>query len=557
MDTKIKSFNNRLNQNAKNRIGQKHKSFVGSCIKDKRLLDNVEMAPFQTAVSMRQDSVDSLGQDAIDVQILPGEDNWAENTTAMTGNTSERSESIDGIDEWSNDERSFDKNCNRYFGLIYTFFIITSAFLTPLVMIILPKLGLFSDTFSMLTVQQKLMYSSCNIECKGHLLGLIFKIALLGIGTWAIFWRSRKVYVPRLFMFQAGVIVLTTFCICTFWLFYIVQITEEAKTAIVGDLAEYKSLVNYAGNLVDTLLFIHYTAVILVEIRHLKPMYYLKVIRSPDGTSRSYAVGQLSIQRAAVWILEKYYTEFPIYNPYLERLPVSKSNKKHLSNFKFYDVDNAISNNDDQHTRSGGSDRAILAAQARRRDSSHNERFYEEHEYERRVRKRKARLITATEEAFSHIQRVNSDVELVANSTPLDPMEAAQSVFPSMARALQKYLRITRQQPRHSIESILKRLAYCLTQDATPRVFLEPFFNTSPILSNEKEKQRNCHHWALVCEGELPSRPISNGCEFQLRHGEVALLCTVEQLPHLYLTEQIALPKSNRFILKVNSENSN
>lgn len=182
------------------------------------------MAPFQTTVSMRQNSIDSLGQSAVDVQILPGEENWAENTTAITGNTSERSESIDGIDEWPNDERSFDQNYIRYLGPIFTLIIVTSSFLSPLVMIILPKLGLLSDAFSMLTVQQKLMYSSCNIQCKGHLLGLMFKITLLGIGTWAIFWRPGKVHVPRLFMFQAGVIMLTTFCVCTFWLFYIVQV---------------------------------------------------------------------------------------------------------------------------------------------------------------------------------------------------------------------------------------------------------------------------------------------------------------------------------------------
>jgi hypothetical protein len=64
----------------------------------------------------------------------------------------------------------------------------------------------------------------------------------------------------------------------------------------------------------------------------------LQVVRSPDGESRAYSVGQLSIQRAAVWVLEHYYTEFPIYNPYLERLPVSKS-RKGGSSFKFYDVD--------------------------------------------------------------------------------------------------------------------------------------------------------------------------------------------------------------------------
>ena len=51
--------------------------------------------------------------------------------------------------------------------------------------------------------------------------------------------------------------------------------------------------------------------------------FYIKIVRSPDGESRSYAIGQLSIQRAAVWVLEKYYTDFPIYNPYLEQLPAS------------------------------------------------------------------------------------------------------------------------------------------------------------------------------------------------------------------------------------------
>ena len=71
---------------------------------------------------------------------------------------------------------------------------------------------------------------------------------------------------------------------------------------------------------------------------------YFQVVRSPDGESRSYAVGQLSIQRASVWILQKYYTEFSIYNPYLERLPVSKSRKGNGSSFKFYEVDGVANN---------------------------------------------------------------------------------------------------------------------------------------------------------------------------------------------------------------------
>ncbi|XP_066599198.1 vang-like protein 1 isoform X2 [Prorops nasuta] len=519
--------------------------------KERTNIDASEMAPFQTTVNVRGDSVDNLGQEVIEVQILPQDENWGENTTAVTGNTSDRSESTEDVSHWPNDhDGSFGFTCNRYTGPVIAMILGISAFLSPIAMVILPKLGFFPDATAVLTMQQRLQMLSCNAECKGQLLGLAFKLVLLGIGSWAIFLRPRNATMPRIFLFRAGVLLLTMLCICTYWLFYVVQFTESAKTVANGEITEYKSLVNYAGTLTDTLLYIHYIAVLLIEVRQLQPVYYIKVVRSPDGESRSYAIGQLSIQRAAVWILEKYYTEFPIYNPYLERLPVSKSGRKQ-SSFKFYDVDGAVTG---VQSRAGSGDRAVLAAQARRRDSSHNERFYEEHDYERRVRKRRARLITAAEEAFAHIKRLHSEVETAPN--PMDPMEAAQAVFPSMARALQKYLRVTRQQPRHSVESILNRLARCLAQDATPRAFLEPFFTTSPVLSNEKERQKRSHHWALVCEGELPSRPLANASEFQLRQGEVALLCTVYRIPHFSLTEQLAHPKSNKFLLRLNSETS-
>lgn len=35
----------------------------------------------------------------------------------------------------------------------------------------------------------------------------------------------------------------------------------------------------------------------------------------------------------------------------------------------------------------------MMAAVARRRDAGHNERYYEEAEYERRIRKRRARFV--------------------------------------------------------------------------------------------------------------------------------------------------------------------
>ena len=43
------------------------------------------------------------------------------------------------------------------------------------------------------------------------------------------------------------------------------------------------------------------------------------MVRSPDGESRAFALGAMSVQMAAAAVLDKYYTEFPIHNPYLDR----------------------------------------------------------------------------------------------------------------------------------------------------------------------------------------------------------------------------------------------
>lgn len=438
--------------------------------------------------------------------------------------------------------------CRRYVESIFSLVLGFVAFFSPVAMVMLPKLGFFTSAFDHgdLTPTDKAKLLACSSECKGLLVSLTARLILLALGTWALFLRRSVATMPRIFLFRATVLLLIVVSTFSYWLFYIVQVTNGSKIIVEGGEAiTYKSLVAYATNFVDTLLFIHYIAVVLLELRHQEPVYYIKVIRSPDGVSKSYCIGQLSIQRAAVWVLQRYYVDFSIYNPYLERIPVSKSQRKHSSSFKYYEVDGA--NPSQQQSQS----RAVLAANARRRDSSHNERFYEEHEYERRVKKRRARLITAAEEAFTHIKRIHNEP---APAIPLDPTEAAQAVFPSMARALQKFLRVTRQQPRHTFESILKHLSNCLKHDLSPRAFLEPYLTESPVLQNEKER-RSVQSWSLVCE-ELLSRPISNETTFQLIQCDVSLIVTVHRLPHFNVSEEVVDPKSNKFVLKLNSETS-
>ena len=342
------------------------------------------MAPQDVAVPI------DMGNDRLEVQIIPQDDNWGETTTAVSGATSDTGFTMDEMARLNKDlEESIGFNCARYVGSVLAGILGGIAFLSPIVMVILPKtLGLKNGW----QTEDCGVDCECGVECEGLFISFAFKLLILLIGSWALFFRKPRATMPRIYVFRALVLFLIFILTFAFWLFYGVRIylTQEKN---------YYSIVLFASSFVDALLFVHYLAIILLEIRHLQPEFVVKIVRSPDGESRSYSIGLMSIQNCAVWCLEKYYQEFQVYNPYLEHVSSSRRQQK-LTGFKVYDVDGMAS-----QTPIAGS-RAIIAAAARHRDLGHNERFYEEQEYERRVRKRKARLLVAAEEAFSHIKRL-------------------------------------------------------------------------------------------------------------------------------------------------------
>ncbi|XP_059905280.1 vang-like protein 1 [Gadus macrocephalus] len=198
--------------------------------------------------------------------------------------------------------------------------------------------------------------------------------------------------------------------------------------------------------------------------------------------------------------------------------------------------------------------RAMIAAAARRRDASHNELYYEEAEHERRVRKRKARLVVAVEEAFTHIKRMQEEEQKKAPGDVMDPREAAQAIFPSMARALQKYLRTTKQQHCHSMESIQKHLAFCVTNNMTPKAFLESYLSAGPTLQYGRERWL-ARQWTLVSEASVTSG-LREGGVFVLRCLDFSLVVSVKRLPFIQLGEEYVDPKSHKFVLRLQSETS-
>ncbi|XP_065567765.1 vang-like protein 2 isoform X1 [Artemia franciscana] len=475
------------------------------------------------------------------------DDHWPDNTTAITGATSVASGSLEDLSKYGTGanvdpygqmylSQDLSSSCSfrlqKYLGTIIVVFMSLFAFFSPIVMILLPRFGV---------IRLRPDKAVCGAECDGLLISFSFKLFLLVVGTWAAFIRTPRATMPRIFLFRCVVLVLVFVFTFSYWLFFGVRVVEQPENLT------YQGIVYFAMSLVDALLFIHYFAVILLELRHLQPQYYVHIVRSPDGVSKGYPIGQLSIQRAAAWLLDRYYADFPIYNPYLARLPTkNKGTKSNTTSFKFYDVDTPTGNG---QVHSG---QRTMSTTSRRKESSHNERFYEEYEYERRLKKRRARLFTAADEAFTHVKRFQDQDQ--GQGVTMDPLEAAQAIFPSLARPLQKYLRITRQQPRNTVESIIHHLATCLTHDLSARAFIEKFVETSPVLQNDREYVP-VHTWSLICN-VLLSRGIEDGTVFQLRQNEVSLLCCVSRLPHYNITEEVIDPKTNKFVLRLSSDTS-
>lgn len=187
------------------------------------------------------------------------------------------------------------------------------------------------------------------------------------------------------------------------------------------------------------------------------------------------------------------------------------------------------------------------------------------------------RLVVAVEEAFTHIKRMQEEEQKKAPGDIMDPREAAQAIFPSMARALQKYLRTTKQQHCHSMESIQQHLAFCITNNMTPKVrphstafllkntralmfvcpvqaFLESYLNPGPTLHYSKDHWL-ARQWTLISEASVTSG-LKDGSVFQLKCVDFSLVVNAKKIPYIQMSEEYIDPKSHKFVLRLQSETS-
>ena len=67
------------------------------------------------------------------------------------------------------------------------------AFLSPIIMVILPKMNVVGFKESQMI---------CNVECDGLLISFSFKLFVLTLGTWALFFRQPKVCLIYIYIYN-------------------------------------------------------------------------------------------------------------------------------------------------------------------------------------------------------------------------------------------------------------------------------------------------------------------------------------------------------------------
>ncbi|XP_075707377.1 vang-like protein 1 [Rhinoderma darwinii] len=360
------------------------------------------------------------------------DDYWADTTTAVT---SERSASLEELVPRRGSGEAPRTRPDTWTILGFYLFCVLSALtvLTPPLFITLPQVLWGSEL------------EPCGVICEGLYISVAFKLLFIVLGSWAVFFRSPRCVLPRLVEFRALLLLLLSLFLVSYWLFYVVRILGQHERNLL-------SVVQYTVSLVDAFIFIHYLAVVLLEIRQLQPFYILKVVRSSDGEARSYTIGRVSLQRCALFVLENYYKDFPSVTP---RPQIRKTKKQERS---LEDRGGLVDGVDDSNMSQS---QALIPS-----STNYKDRYYADIEQERRIRRRRARLVVAVHRSFSQVQRLDNRMK---PGQAIDPREAAQSIFPLIAQSLQRYLRSTRQTHLYSMEAIIQHLALCLTHNMSPQ----------------------------------------------------------------------------------------
>ena len=219
------------------------------------------------------------------------------------------------------------------------------AYLTPIAIVLFPRLQLIDCAVN--------VDAGVGSFADGVLISLVVKMALLQIAFLALFApaNGQKLLLPRYYAYKLALLGLTLLLAALFWMIFFVRVAERR---VASQRIPYAAVLHYAANYIDCLNALHFLAVVLLELKHRKQRFYVRLLRHPDGASKLFTLGELSVQHAAAECLQQYYAHFAPLNRALYRrraqLPSQSNNdgngnmsNRDLPTLKFYDIDKPAS----------------------------------------------------------------------------------------------------------------------------------------------------------------------------------------------------------------------
>lgn len=460
--------------------------------------------------------------------------NWNENETFATSEATSRVSDVELLKFKADATIKHRQCCSCSCSYLIQLTLFICLYITPILFLLIPKI--FSTTGSSFTTEYNITYLQQNdysdIGTQGLIISLSLKTLILSLSSVVYLTeKTRLSKLPQINLYKVIVITLSYSVLFIFWIFYAFKVIHWDKWA-------YKPIIIFTSSYVEILLFLHYFGIVMLYLRNKEVKYVLEVIRSTDGHSHFYNCGAESIQTAGAYVLSKYYRDFHLYNPAEQHKSKSRLGNVNQS-YKVYSIEEGNkSNQNDQ--------RAILAAAARRRDAGQNERYYNEVEKERRIRKRRSRLEAAVEDAFSLVHRQRASHHSAS--------DVASEVWPTMARSMQKYLRTTRQHEHYNQEDCLDHLSFCFRHNMSASAFVSRYVNRRPAIAYPGHLMTNTL-WSIASDQPLLTS-IQHGTTFTLIQSTYSLVVSVRKHPSIILREEYQDPKSFRFVVDLNHAES-
>ncbi len=174
----------------------------------------------------RQEASDEYCE-RVQIEIIPQDDNWGANSTAVTA-TADLSDFADDLTE---DGRSVVAEspppahspfCHAYTACAACLLSAALSLLTPVLFVVLPRLDLRTGW----------RVGDCGLECEGLLIGIAFKLFIVACGAWVLFARRPRSALPRLLDLSALLVLFMLIMNFSFWLFYVVRIVFEQVEVI-------------------------------------------------------------------------------------------------------------------------------------------------------------------------------------------------------------------------------------------------------------------------------------------------------------------------------------